>query len=132
MNQNHFRVSNKRDREKAKVKDYEDKFSKLEALLTQLVEKQVGESNSDSEHITNRLSSIEKLIKKQKSTIVHVEKDSKTNTPVIEEFDDKFIPDIDIEGFEVKGKSSNQKVKQDKTDIDDSADLLSRIIGGDD
>lgn len=134
LNQNDFSVTQKKeikDEEKKEKKKYEERISKLEYLLHKLLEKQTSDASSKKEQITNKLELIEKLIKNQKPQVVHVSKDEKEKKPVkqeIEELDDTFIPSINLDGLEMKGKSSRKSVKQDKTDIDDSADLLSRII----
>ncbi len=118
---------------KKKQEDYEERFNKLEKLLGQLVNNQ-SNPPSNKEQITNKLSSIEKLLKKkQKTKVVHVtQKKTAAKTierePVVEELEDTFIPEIDLEGLEMKGTASRKTIKQDKTDIDDSADLLSRIM----
>lgn len=132
LTQRDFNVSKKSDREDKKKKNYEERFNKLETLLGKLLENQVSEPSQNKEQITNKLSSIEKLLKKkQKTKVVHVT-DKKTTAkekePVVEELEDTFIPEIDLDGMHMKGKASKKTVKQDKNDIDDSADLLSRIM----
>ena len=70
------------------------------------------------------------MLKKQATKIIHVDsRDEPVLKQKIEELEDEtFIPSIDLDNLELKGKSSKKTIKQDKTDIDDSADLLSRII----
>lgn len=135
LNQNDFNVTQKKDikkEEKKERKKYEERITKLEYLLEKLLEKQASDTSSKKEQITNKLEIIEKLLKNQKPQVVHISKDEEETKPVkqkIEELDeDTFIPSINLDGLEMKGKSSGKTVKQDKTDIDDSADLLSRII----
>lgn len=123
--------------EEHKKEDYEDRFNKLESLMNKLINKQTSDPSLNKEQITNRLHSIEKLLKKKKPTeVIHVTKykdeSKKVETePTIEELEDTFIPKIDLEGLELRGESSQESIKQDKADIDDSADLLSRIIQSD-
>jgi len=133
LTQRDFAVKNKNP--KKEKDDYENRFNKLEQLMTRLLQKQVSDTPSNKEQITNRLNSIEKLIKKQETKVIHVtEKESKKvkKEPKVEELHDVFIPSIDIKGLEIKGETSQRKIKQDKLDIDDSADLLSRIMQSED
>jgi len=136
LNQNDFNVN--KTPKKAKDNDYEKRFNQLEALITNLVKKQ-SDPPSDQEQITNKLSSIEELLKKKTTTkVIHVtEKKSgvtadKKSEPKVEELDETFIPEIDLGGLHVQGKSSKKSLEQDNADIDDSADLLSRIMQADD
>jgi len=136
LNQNDFNVTQKKDTKKEEQKEkkkYEERITKLEYLLEKLLEKQTSDTTSKKEQITNKLEVIEKLLKNQKPQSVHISKDEKEKSvkQEIEELDDTFIPSINLDGLEMKGKSSRKTVKQDKTDIDDSADLLSRIIQSD-
>lgn len=127
LNQNDFK--NEKNPKKKKQDNYEKRFNQLETMMATLLKKKVSEPDSDSEQITNKLSSIEKLL--QKKTTVTKSKGKKkliNKEPVVEELDETFIPSIDIDSLEVKGKASQKTVKQDKVDIDDSADLLSRIM----
>jgi len=139
LNQSDFAVNKKPKKaqaheiekaKKAKEQDLEKRFTQLETLITNLVKKQ-SEPPSDQEQITNKLSSIEKLLQKKTTTrVVHVseKKGGKKKEPKIEEMDETFIPEINLDGLHVKGETSKESLNQDKADIDDSADLLSRIM----
>jgi len=122
--------------EKKGVKeDYKTRFNKLESLMNKLLQKQVSNIPLNKEQITNRLSSIEEILKKKEPKVIHVVKeknDKVKKEPKVEELYDTFIPKINLDGLEMKGESSQKTIKQDKSDIDDSADLLSRIIQSDD
>lgn len=139
LTQKDFNVENKSPKKK-KNEDYEKRFNKLEALVTRLLVKQESDKNPNQEQITNKLSSIEKLLKKQTTTkVIHVteetkkDKKKKKKTPVVEEMlEDTFIPEINVEGMKIQGGESRKTIKQDKQDIDDSADMLSRILQSDD
>jgi hypothetical protein len=130
-------IVKKKDIEEYEKEGYEDRFNKLEFLMKKLLQKQESETPLNKEQITNRLNSIEKLLKRKEPTrVIHVTKDQDESKkvekePKVEELEDTFIPNIDLEGFEMKGESSQESIKQDKLDIDDSADLLSRIIQSD-
>lgn len=133
LTQKDFNTENKNPKKRKEV-NYEKRVSNLESMMKQLLEKGVSDTTSDQEQITNKLSIIEKLLKdRPKTNVVYApekkakKKDTKTE-PVIEELEDTFIPDIDIDSLEVRGKGSRETIEQDKLDIDDSADLLSRIM----
>lgn len=117
-------VKNKKEKE-----NYEARFNKLENLISKLVETQVSDTSKNKEQITNRLNSIESLLKNQTTKVVHVEEQhKKSKSPVKKELDETFIPSIEIDNLEMKGKTSKETFKQDKGDIDDNVDLLTRII----
>jgi hypothetical protein len=105
--------------------NYEGRFNKLESLMNKLLQKQTSDLPLKKEQITNRLNNIEKLLLK-KETYITKEKIKKKD----KETHDTFIPEIDLNGLEMKGKTSQKIIKQDKLDIDDNADLLSSIRRG--
>jgi hypothetical protein len=130
---------------KKKKDDYERRFNKLEALVNKLLIKESSDKTPNQEQITNKLNSIEKLLKKQSTTKVvqtseksekhdkeGIKKTKIKTEPVVEEFDNIFIPDINISGMKIQGGESRKSIKQDKQDIDDSADMLSRILESED
>ena len=115
------------------TKETDKRFSKLEKIVGKLIEKEEGKPESKKEQIADKLETLEFLVReslKQNKKEILVEK-IKNKEPEIEELDDKFIPDIDITNMKMKG-GSKEKVKQDKVDLDDNADLLSRIMGQED
>lgn len=115
------------------------RFSNLERMMAQLLEKQQAISLQKREQITDKLDKLESLSKKilkQEPRIIEKidNKSEKKGTkiePKIEELDPEFIPSINISKMKIKGKTK-KTVKQDKHNIDDSADLLSRIMGNED
>jgi hypothetical protein len=131
LTQNDF-VVKKSVKVKKEKENYEARFNKLESLIAKLVDTQVSNISENKEQITNRLNGIEKLLKNQTTKVVHVEEKTKKSTsPVkkeLKEEDEIFIPSIEIDSLEMKGKTSKETVTQDKGDIDDSVDLLTRII----
>lgn len=141
LTQNDFRVEVKKPKQK-KEDDYEERFNKLELLVNRLLLKNDSDKTKNQEQITNKLSSIEKLLQKQATStkIVHVKEESKSTkkikkkSPVVEEMldDDTFIPEINVTGMKIKSAESRKTIKQNKQDIDDSADMLSRILQADD
>ena len=130
-----FLVKKKEIKEYEK-EDYEGRFNKLESLMNKLLQKPVSDTSLNKEQITKRLYSIEELLKRKEPTrVIHVTKDESKKVdkePKVEELEDTFIPEIDLEGLELRGEASQKSIEQDKLDIDDSADLLSRIMQSDD
>jgi len=116
------------------------RFSNLENMIAQLVENQLANKPKNSEQITDKLNKLEelsnKILKKKPEVVNQVVQVSNKKTngkrfedePEIEELTSKFIPEIDITNMKMKG-GAKKTIKQDKVDIDDSADLLSRIMG---
>ena len=113
------------------------RFSRLENMMQQLIEKGLGNEDTNSEQITNKLDKLEgianKILKKKPVTQVidKTGKTKKTDEPEIEELEDKFIPSINTSNMKMKG-GSKKSVKKETMDLDDSVDLLSRIMGQDD
>ena len=122
------------------------RFTKLEEMVAKLLSEKQEDKSENSEQITDKLNKLEilatKLLEKEpkviervvtKSVATKTEKTRKIKKePEIEELDNEtFIPDIDISNMKMKG-ASKKTIKQDSVDLDDSADLLSRIMGQDD
>lgn len=115
------------------------RFSNLERMMEQLIEKQQAIPSKNREQITDKLDNLESLSKKILSKdkqfinkkVIHTKVKRFEEEPEIEELDDTFIPEIDTSKMKMKG-GSKKTVKQDKHDIDDSADLLSRIMSQED
>ena len=121
------------------------RFTRLEKLVQSLVEKEAGKDELNKEQITDKLETLELLArqllsKRSSDTVITIgnEKPSKkqkvhSDDVEIEELDAPFIPSIDVSNMKMKSSStSKKKVKQDKMDLDDSADLLSRLMGNED
>ena len=108
--------------------DYEGRFNRLESLMNKLLQKQTSDLPSKKEQITNRLNNIEKLLK-NKTKVIHISQEKVNKKD--KETHDIFIPEIDLEGLKMKGKVSQKTIKQDKSDIDNNADLLSNIVRSD-
>ena len=100
--------------------DISDRFSRLEHMVGQLLEKSKVNTNQKLEQ------NIEMdTIKTKKSKVIN-------DDPDIEELDtEKFIPNVDISDMKIKGSVKNT-IKQDNIDLSDSVDLLSRIMGQED
>jgi len=86
------------------------RIEKMENMISKLLEKNEGNQVVKAE---------------QNTKSKYIEKETE---PKIEELEDVFIPDIDVGGMEIKGEASKTSVKRGAGDVDDSADLLSRII----
>jgi len=111
------------------------RFSKLEKMVTQLLEKEQAHPSKNREQITDKLDKIEiltkKILHKEPQVVKETIKTKKFKEPEIEELDDIFIPAINTSKMKLKG-ASKKTVKRETHDIDDSADLLSRIMCNDD
>jgi len=111
------------------------KINKLENLLMKFIEKQSEKTVDNSEQITKKLEKLEvlteKLLSKQIVSPIKETKEIKKENkkPDIEELGLQFIPEIDIKNIEVKGNSNQEIIEQEKDDLDDKVDLLSRLIG---
>lgn len=117
------------------------RFSKLENMMSKLLKKEQGHDSSNSEQITRKLEVLERIALKllEKDPIViqgdkqEIKVKKKIDEPEIEELNETFIPSIDTSKMKLKGSSSKTKtINRDKIDLDDSADLLSRIMGQED
>jgi uncharacterized protein YehS (DUF1456 family) len=118
----------KKDKDDGWRNNLESRFNKLEDLLVNLLGKKQSMPTVNSEQITNKLENLEKLSEAiiRKQTVVV--KDIKySDEPEIEELDDKFIPEIDIEGMSIKG-STIKTIQSDSDDAGEAADLLSSIV----
>lgn len=115
------------------------KISKLEKMVAQLLQKEQSNDFSNSEQINRKLETLERLAIKllEKEPVVvkeqfEVKSTKKIEEPQIEELEETFIPSIDTSKMKMKGSSSKTKTTNNKMDIDDSVDLLSRIMGQED
>ena len=133
-----FNILSREEKPKVKVPTQNDiplnninsRFTRLEKMVEALLEKQANNS-PEKEQITEKLDRLEKLTRKLLSsdkTVTEKVKSSKVkkSDPKVEELD-TFIPEINVSDMKIKG-SVKSGIKQDKIDLDDSADLLSRIM----
>ena len=106
----------------------ENRFNKLESMLINFLGRKQSNSGVNSEQITDKLEKLEKLSEEiiRKQTVV-TSGVKHSDEPQIEELDDKFIPDIDIDGMSMKG-STIKTIQSDSDDADETADLLSSIV----
>ena len=101
-----------------------NRLDRLEGLLLKLVSNGTGQKVASSEQITNRLSRIERMLKTGQK-VVYREKVG--DTPIVEELDDQFIPEIDISDMQISGKTTEVLDKKDKKHVEDAVDLLSSL-----
>jgi len=106
------------------------RLKKLEGMIKKLLKKEASDLTSNQEQITDKLKKLEVL-----STAILESSErmsSHEGDPNIEELDtlDTFIPDIDIKGSKMKGKSGKKVFKKDKEDTDENANLLASLTGG--
>jgi len=111
-------------KKEVKSLEVDKRFKKLEDMMIELLGRKI-ESKSDlsQEQITNKLDNLEKLIERQKYVVVP---STDSDEPVIEELDERFIPEIDVGGMSLKGDTSKIDVESDDS-VDETADLLSSI-----
>lgn len=127
-------VKSKKTNKNKEFDKQEERIKKLEKMIEKMAEKKTIEPPQNQEQITNTLERIEQLLSSKNfvvDTNTNISEKPKEKHIEVEELfedsDDAFIPSIDIGGFEVKGKSSGKTMRQDKTDIDDNVDLLSKL-----
>ena len=101
-----------------------NRLDRMEDLLLKLISNGSGQKVASSEQITNRLNSIERMLRKGQKIIY---KGSSDGSPVVEELDDQYIPEIDISEMQISGKTTEVVEKTLKEDIDDAVDLLSSL-----
>ena len=109
---------------KQKEPELGNRLDRMEDLLLKLVSNGTGQKVTSSEQITNRLSRIERMLKKG-SKIIY--KSGSKDTPIVEELDDQFIPEIDISDMQISGKTTDVLDKKDKKHVEDAVDLLSSL-----
>ena len=120
---------------KKKVKDkypsdssVDKRFDRLEGMMVNLLtQKNESKNILNQEQITNKLNKLEKLtqsiVNGQQHTVVYT---NKLDEPVIEEMNEVFIPDIDLDGMSLKG-TTGKTIEVMEDNIDEAADLLSSI-----
>jgi len=113
--------------EKEKVVEKDDvsnRLKQLEKSVQKLISKKnEGHTDSNKEQITDKLETLEKLSHAilDQSGIAFEKKDE----PNIEELE-TFIPNIDVDGIELKG-SSKSVIAKEEDDTDETANLLSSL-----
>jgi hypothetical protein len=123
---------------KSKPKKTDDsidqRFSKLERMMEELLKKSSADPPTNSEQITDKLDQIESLTKRiVEKEPRKIEKPKLKNKKVKKSKSDdteSFIPTINTSGM--KMKSGSKKTLKKEMDVDDNVDLLSRIMGNDD
>lgn len=106
----------------------DDRFSRLEQMINQLLEKD-GSNITQKEEQTINKTILEDLKIENKEIKVRPKKKpviKRKDEPEVEELDDFFIPSVDISNLKLKG-GVDKTIKQD-VDIDNNVDLLSRIM----
>jgi hypothetical protein len=104
------------------IVDLNKRFNKLEKMLSSLLTEKKRSSNKEKEQITNKLDTLERLIK---SRSIH-SGEVIDNEPEIEEFE-SFIPDIDTSKMKIESKTL-KTIKKESDDLDDTVDALSSLI----
>lgn len=120
-------------KESLKKKRRENKrITELEKKVEKLINQE--ETKPDSEQITDKLALLEELTRTilAKGPVIiekRINQVSKniSEEPIVEEMEDTYIPEIDTSNMKIK-TGTEKTVKRDNTDLDDSADLLSKIM----
>lgn len=110
-----------------KDKNYDDRFNKLEGMLTQILSAKQSNPTSNSEQIINKIQELENKLSKMRVTNTSIDKSSINDEPVIEELD-TFIPSIDISDMKMSSMNNVKKIKHEKSNAEDNADLLSSLL----
>jgi hypothetical protein len=114
-----------KDEPKENVKEVEKRLDRLENMIGRLLTKK--DEGISKDQIKNKLDFLEVLIKNINISEQNIQfKSEVKREPEIEELD-TFIPDIDISGLSMKGESS-QEILNGSGDIDESANLLSKLL----
>lgn len=101
----------------------DDKISKLEAMVELLLSREIEKTSESREQITNKLDRFEKiLLERTKPKSIESNED-----PVVEELDVVYVPEVDIQGMEIKGDSTKETIKQEE-DFDENANLLADLL----
>ena len=108
--------------------EIDKRFDRLEMVILNLLsKKEVSKTPLEKEQITNQLEKLETITKKiletQSARVIEPGME-----PVIEEFD-SFIPDIDISDMTLIS-SDVKVVKKDNKELEDAAEMLSKLGGG--
>jgi len=115
----------KTPKKEIKPDEVSNRLDRMEELLLKLVSDRTSQKSNSSEQITNRLNRIERLMRKGQKIVY---KDLKSgDTPLVEELEDQFIPDINVSEMSISGKTTEIVEKKSSKDIDDAVDLLSNL-----
>jgi hypothetical protein len=126
-----FDVKSKKKKADPHKKEIYERFNRLESMIEALIKKEARNDNKKEEQITEKLNELEKLskeiLKREPKTITTKDK------VVGQKWDDdeevtRFIPEVDIENMELKS-SSVKSVKEEKKELEDNVDALSKFLG---
>jgi hypothetical protein len=114
------------DQLKSYRKETNKRLDRIEKMIEKLAVREPDKSPKNEEQINRKLDLLAELIKEREVRIQTVDKIREKNTePDIEELD-SFIPQVDVEGATMKGRSSIRSEERDDS-ADESADILSRL-----
>jgi len=116
------------EEDKSYKEEINKKFSNLENMISELIVNRTGNTDENKEQITDKLDTLEvltrHLLNKQRDDML--EEKLLKDEPEIEELD-KFIPEVNIKGMELKGNTTKTTIQQDEVDPD-NLDLLSKLL----
>lgn len=111
--------------------DVDSRMKNIENMLEMLLLQKTKPDKTESQNLDNKLKNLERLIKANQQ-VKFVDKNPEIESikrrkiePEIEELG-SFIPEVDISHMTIK--SDIKTLKQDSSDAEDSADLLSSLI----
>lgn len=137
-NEKDFTIEKKKKKKKEDLykKEIDSRFDKLEKLILNLLGNKENIRNEDinKEQITEKLERLEKIseaiLSKQKNSEGLVYKDTKKKFKIDDEDNNlAFIPEVEIGDLKIKS-SSVKSVQDQREDINDAADSLSKFLGG--
>lgn len=105
--------------------DPDNKISKLESMVELLLSREIEKTTGNREQINEKLERFEKILLERtnrQSIEVYTNGD-----PIIEELEEMYIPEVDIEGMKIKGDTTKEVFKQDE-DFNENADLLADLL----
>lgn len=105
-------------------KDYDERFNRLESLISKIMENKPVIIPDNKEQINDKLDRLERLITTKRD--VYITKDEKIKTSEKEEEISNFIPEIDLEDMKVKSSAKTKTIKQD-ANVENAADLLANL-----
>jgi len=104
--QDDFSIARKKEKKDEKYEHLTGQLDELKELVSKLLERNVNEKREQI---------IERIIERR------------SDSPIVEEIEDMFIPEINFSGGKIKSKTESISKKED---IFDNVDLLSKLKGG--
>ena len=126
-----------KEAEKVDSKTYDrkidERFNRLEKMITKLATQKVGDQSNNKEQITNKLDVLETIAQRilDEATVrevVYTKMPGEIKEDNIEELEDAYVPEVDISDMKFVS-TGVETIKQDSDDIESAADILSNLTG---